>query len=312
MESREAGRRRRERRLVECVPNFSEGRDGSKVDAIVLAIARTADVVVLGREMDPDHNRAVVTFAGPPEAVAEAALAAIAQAVQSIDLRRHSGVHPRIGAADVLPFVPISGISMEECAALAHRVGEEIWRRLRVPVFFYEAAARSPERRRLENIRRNNAVGLTPDIGGPGLHPTAGAVAVGARKFLIAFNINLNTADVRVAREIARAVRESSGGLPCVKAMGVALASRNLAQVSMNLTDFERTPLPVAFEAVRAEAARRGVSIAGSELIGLLPRKALAGTTAAALQCGNLTSASLLENQLAKQTAEPPGGPLIQ
>lgn len=187
---------------------------------------------------------------------------------------------------------------MEECVALARGVGQEIWARLRVPVFFYEEAARSPERRRLENIRRNQAAGLAPDIGGPSLHPTAGAVVVGARKFLIAFNINLNTADVRIAREIARAVRESSGGLPCVKAMGVALASRNLAQVSMNLTDFERTPLPVVFEAVRAEVERRGASIVESELIGFLPRKALAGTTAAALRCTNLTSASVIENRL--------------
>jgi glutamate formiminotransferase len=278
----------------------------------VRTIRAAADVLVLGQEMDPDHNRSVVTFAGSPESIAEATLAGVAKAVESIDLRRHAGVHPRIGVADVLPFVPISGVTLEECVTLAHHVGEEIWRRLRVPVFFYEATARTPERKRLENIRRNNAAGLAPDIGGPAFHPTAGAVVVGARKFLIAFNINLRTADVRIAQEIARAVRESSGGLPCVKAMGVVLASRNLAQVSMNLTDFERTPLPVVFEAVRAEAERRGVLIAGSELIGLLPRKALEGTTAAALQCGNLTSASVIENQIEKQIAGQIKSPLIQ
>lgn len=290
------------------MPNFSEGRDTAKVGAIVTAIAGVDGVAVLGDEMDPDHNRLVVTFAGNPEAVAEAALAGVAQAVKLIDLSEHSGVHPRIGAADVVPFVPIAGVTMQECAALAHHAGEEIWRRLQVPVFFYEAAAKTPERRKLENIRHNRAAGLLPDIGGPALHPTAGGVVVGARKFLIAFNINLNTADVRIAQAIARTIRESSGGLPCVKAMGVALASRNLAQVSMNLTDFEQTSLPVVFEAVQREAERHGVSIAGSELIGFLPRRALAGSTVAALHFEKPDRVAILEDRIEKAL----GTPLIQ
>jgi len=298
----------RGRRLVECVPNFSEGRDRGKVEAIVGAIAAVRGVVVLGHEMDPDHNRSVVTFAGPPAAVVEGALAGVAMAVELIDLRRHTGVHPRIGAADVLPFVPVAQVTMEECVALAHQAGEEIWRRLHVPVFFYEAAAQSPERRRLENIRRSAAAGLVPDIGGPELHATAGAIAIGARKLLIAFNINFDTQDVGMAKEIARVVRESSGGLPGVKALGFALASRKLVQVSMNLTDFERTPLHVVFEAVRREAQRLGVSIAGSELIGFMPRKAVEMTAAAYLKCENLSSLTVLENRI----AEVSGGRLLE
>ena len=280
---------------MECVPNFSEGRDSGKIEAIAGAI-RGAGVALIGYEADPDHNRSVVTFAGPPEAVAQAALAGVARAVELIDIRRHDGVHPRIGAADVLPFVPLSGVTLEDCALLAHRVGEEIWRRLRVPVFFYEAAALSPERRRLENIRRNGAAGMAPDIGGP-FHPTAGAVAVGARKFLIALNVNLDSTDLEAARAIARAVRESSGGLPCVKAMGVRLASRNQVQVSMNLTDFERTPVEEAFEAVRQEAARHAIAVAEMELIGFIPRKAFDAAVAAGLNCANFAG-RVLESRL--------------
>ncbi|MEO7145657.1 MAG: glutamate formimidoyltransferase, partial [Bryobacteraceae bacterium] len=255
---------------------------------------------------DADHNRSVITFAGPPECVGEAALAGVAKAVESIDLTNHTGVHPRIGAADVVPFVPVSGVTLEECAALAHHVGEEIWRRLRVPVFFYEAAARWPERAHLENIRRNGAAGLAPDIGGPRFHPTAGAVVVGARKFLIALNINLDTTDLSVARGIARAVRESSGGLAAVKAMGVPLVSRNLVQVSMNLTDFERTPVHVVFEAVRREAASRGVEIAGSELIGFIPRQAVEQTAAFYLQCEKIAKGSVLENRIEEASRDAP------
>ena len=308
MRSGDIRRGHRGRRLVECVPNFSEGRDRGKVEAIVGAIAAVRGVVVLGHEMDPDHNRSVVTFAGPPAAVVEGALAGVAMAVELIDLRRHTGVHPRIGAADVLPFVPVAQVTMEECVALAHQAGEEIWRRLHVPVFFYEAAAQSPERRRLENIRRSAAARLVPDIGGPELHATAGAIAIGARKLLIAFNINFDTQDVGMAKEIARVVRESSGGLPGVKALGFALASRKLVQVSMNLTDFERTPLHVVFEAVRREAQRLGVSIAGSELIGFMPRKAVEMTAAAYLKCENLSSLTVLENRI----AEVSGGRLLE
>src|SRR5262249_39926324 len=210
------------------------------------------------------HNRSVLTFAGPPGAVTEAAFRAVEQAVARIDLRRHAGEHPRIGAADVVPFVPVEGVTLSDCAELAVRTGGEIWHRLRVPVYLYEAAARRPERGRLENIRRGqfealcsemgSVPGRDPDIGDPVCHPSAGAVAVGARKFLIAWNINLSTGNLAIARSIARAIRQSSGGFPHVKAIGVMLRSRSLAQVSMNLTDFEQTPMHVVFEAVARQA----------------------------------------------------------
>ncbi len=274
--------------IVECVPNFSEGRDAGVVDAIAAAAASVDGVTVLDVTRDPDHNRSVITFAGAAEAVGEAAFRAVEQAVRRIDLTKQAGVHPRIGAADVLPFVPVRNITLAECAALATAAGERIWRELCVPVYLYEAAARRPERVNLENIRRGGFERLRelaatdperhPDFGGAALHPTAGAIAVGARKFLIAFNINLNTPDVSIARAIAKKIRTSSGGFPCVKAMGVLLKSRNLTQVSMNLTDFERTPVSVVFRAVREQATLAGVGIAGCEIIGLIPRKALEGS----------------------------------
>jgi glutamate formiminotransferase len=303
------------RRLIECVPNFSEGRDAAKVDALVEAVRSVAGVIFLDRELDADHNRSVLTFAGPPESVSEAALRAVGKAVELIDLNRHSGVHPRIGAADVVPFVPVEGVSLEECVQIAERVGEEIWRRYRVPVYFYEAAARTPERVNLENIRRGQFEGLreevavdprrAPDVGEPRLHPTAGATVVGARKFLIAYNIDLDTPDVSIARRIARAIRYSSGGFRYVKAMGVALASRNLAQVSMNLTDFEQTPIHRVFETVRAEAERSGVAVVGSEVVGLIPKKALEMAAEHFLRIQNFRPAMVLENRLAEAA---PGG----
>ena len=296
------------RAIVECVPNFSEGKDASKVDAIVKAIQSVSGVVILDRQMDADHNRSVITFAAPADTVGQAAIRGIEQAVESIDLNQHRGVHPRIGAADVVPFVPIEGVSIQECVNIAEGVGEEIWRRLRVPVYLYEAAARRPDRVNLANLRRGQFEGLReevrvnpdrkPDFGEAELHPTAGATVVGARKFLIAYNINLKTPDVAIAKRIAKRVRYSSGGLPYVKAMGVLLASRNLAQVSMNLTDFEQTPLHRVFEAVRAEAERENVSIAGSEIIGLVPAKALALSAACDLKLENFTPDVILENRL--------------
>ena len=241
-------------------------------------------------------------------AVAEAALRGVEKAVELIDLTRHRGAHPRIGAADVVPFIPIEGVTVEECVRLAERVGGEIWNRLRVPVYLYEAAARRPERVNLENIRRGqfealvkemgNVAGRAPDIGEAVCHPTAGAVVVGARKLLIAYNVNLGTADVGVARRIARTIRSSSGGLPSVKAMGAMLASRNLAQVSMNLTDFERTPPHVVFDAVRREAARYGVPVVGSEIVGLIPRRALEMAAAHYLQVEDFRPGLVLENRL--------------
>jgi len=302
------------RRLIECVPNFSEGRDREKVAALVDAVRSVSGVIFLGLELDPDHNRSVLTFAGPPENVAEAALRVVGKAVEVIDLTQHAGAHPRVGAADVVPFVPIEGVTLEECARIAHQVGHEIWRRYQVPVYFYEAAARRPDRVHLENLRRGQFETLreevltdsvrAPDVGEPRLHPTAGAVVVGARKYLIAFNINLNTPDVEVAKKIARAIRYSSGGFRYVKAIGVPLGSRRLAQVSINLTDFEQTPLHRIFETVRLEAARYGADIAGSEIVGLIPRRALEAAGEYFLRCENFTPDSVLEDRLAREVPQ--------
>ena len=272
------------RQLVECVPNFSEGRDSAKIDCIAHGIEAVPEVVLLDRHSDADHNRSVVTFAGPPAAVAEAAFRSVERAATLIDLTEHHGAHPRIGAADVVPFVPIEGVTLEDCAEIAVRVGNRIWSQLRIPVFLYEAAARRSGRVDLANIRRGQFEALLaemgtvperdPDIGLPIRHPTAGAVAVGARKFLIACNIDLGASDVAVAKRIARTIRFSSGGFRGVKAMGVMLASRQQAQVSINLTDFEETPLHVVLEAVRGEAKRYGVLVVETEIVGLIPRKA--------------------------------------
>lgn len=300
-----------ERNIVECVANFSEGRNNAVVEAIVAAIGSVDGIAILAYESDADHHRSVVTFAGAPELVLEAAFRGVAEAVLRIDLNRHQGVHPRIGAADVVPFVPVENISLEECAALAHRFGDRLWRELSLPVYFYEHAAVRPDRRRLENVRRGGFEGLRvdvhtnpdrlPDVGTAALHPTAGAIAVGARKFLLAFNVNLATSDVRIADAIARKIRTSSGGLPCVKAMGVLLESRNLAQVSMNLTDFEVTPLHVVFEAIEREALAMGVRIVSSEIIGLMPSRAMAQAAAHFLHCENYRDDSLLETRLQSQ-----------
>jgi glutamate formiminotransferase len=286
--------------LIECVANFSEGRNEPTVAAIERAIRSATGVMVLRSEMDADHNRSVITFVGPPDAVAAGALRGIETAVERIDLRKHTGVHPRMGAADVVPFIPLEGATLADCVAIARRTGEEVWQRLRVPVYFYEAAAMSPDRRLLENCRRGGFENprIAPDVGGPELHPSAGACIIGARKLLIAFNVNLKTDDVQVARDIARKIRASSGGMPFVKALGLPLAERGLVQVSMNLTDFEQTPLHQVFDAVRREAAARGVEIAGSEIIGLMPKKALEDAAAHYLQCENFESGLVLENRL--------------
>ncbi len=304
------------RQLIECVPNFSEGRDAAKVDAILKAILSVPGVALLGREMDADHNRSVITFAGPPDAVAGAAFRAVEKAVALIDLNLHTGVHPRIGAADVVPFIPIEGVSVEECIKLAERVAEEVWRKLHVPVYFYEAAARRQERTNLENIRRGQFEALLremgtlaarePDCGEARCHPTAGATVIGVRKLLIAYNINLGTADVEIARKIASTIRFSSGGLPCVKAMGVPLASRNLSQVSMNLTDFEQTPVHRVFDAVCAEAERYGVPVVGSEIVGLIPKKAIEMAAGHFLRAENFAPGLVLENRIAETMASRP------
>ena len=291
--------------LIECVPNFSEGQDAATVDAIANAISSAAGVLLLRSEMDPDHNRAVVTFAGPPAAVAEGALRGVAKAVERIDLRKHRGVHPRIGAADVVPFVPLEDATLEDCVKTAHAVGQEIWRTLGVPVYFYEAAALTADRRPLENCRRGGFENpkLTPDVGGPALHPSAGSSVLGARPLLIAFNIDLNTPDVEIAKSIARKIRASSGGLPFVKAMGVKLASRSLAQVSMNLINFEQTGLDQVYNAVRAEAQRIGVSISGIQVVGLVPKKAIDMAVARDPRWKSIDQGLILENRLAEVRA---------
>src|SRR6202789_77222 len=296
------------KRLVECVPNFSEGRDASKVDAIVSAMREVPGVYLLDRESDSDHNRSVVTLAGEPEAVAEAALRGVGKAAELIDLTKHAGAHPRMGATDVVPFIPIEALTIEDCVALSRKVGREIWERFRIPVYFYEAAAQRPERANLENIRKGQFEGLleevprnpnrAPDIGEQRLHPTAGATVVGARKFLIAYNINLNTSEVSIANRIGKSIRFSNGGLRYVKAMGVDLRGRNLAQVSINLTDFEQTPIHRVFEMVKREAQRYGVSIVGSEIVGFIPTRAIELTADFYLQLENFSPAQVFENRI--------------
>lgn len=292
--------------LVECVPNFSEGRDAAKVDAIVDAM-KMQGVYLLDHEMDFDHNRCVITLVGEREAIQEAAIRGVGKASELIDLNTHSGAHPRMGAADVVPFIPIEGVTIEDCVAMANHVGEEIWKRFQIPVYLYEAAARLPERQGLENIRRGQFEGIRaeiatnperrPDIGEPRVHPTAGATVVGARKFLIAYNVFLNTPDVDIAKKIAKAVRFSSGGMRFVKGAGFLV--RGLAQVSMNLTDFEQTPVHRVFEVVKREAARYGVMPLSSEIVGLIPKKAMEQAAEWFLQVENFDSSLILENRLA-------------
>ncbi len=295
-------------RPIECVPNISEGRDPAVIDAIEGAIASVRGISVLHRTSDPDHNRSVITFAGDGSAVLQAALEAVEKSARLIDLNQHRGVHPRLGALDVLPFVPLYDTGIAECVDLAREAGERIWRELRIPVYFYEAAATRPGRVKLEDVRRGEFEGLReavlndetkhPDVGGPELHPTAGAVIVGARKVLVAYNINLKTTDLDVARSIAKRIRASSGGLPYVKALGLPLASRDLVQVSMNLTDFEHTPVHVVFAEVQRLAAEHKVEIEESEVIGLMPRKAIEMAAASLLKVADFDSNRVIENAL--------------
>src|SRR5689334_18689642 len=291
--------------LVECVPNFSEGRDKAKVDAIVDAM-KMPGVYLLDREMDADHNRCVITLVGEREAIQEAAIRGVGKAAELIDLTKHQGAHPRMGAADVVPFIPIDGVTIEDCVAMAKHVGAEIWKRYQIPVYLYESAATTPERQNLENIRRGQFEGIRdeiatnparkPDVGDPRVHPTAGATVVGARKFLIAYNVFLNTTDVDIAKKIAKAVRFSNGGMRFVKGAGFPV--RGLAQVSMNLTDFEQTPIARVFEFVKREAARYGVMAVSSEIVGLIPKKALEDAAEWFLQVENFDSSLILENRL--------------
>ncbi len=285
--------------MIECVPNFSAGRNEQVVGSIVDAIGSANGVLVLGWEMDPDHNRSVVTFAGPPDAVVEGAIRGAGRAAELIDLSRHEGVHPRVGAADVIPFVPLEGGTIEQCIAAAHLAGEEIWNRFHVPVYFYESAAKIPARERLERVRRPGFDGLPPDIGDIASHPSAGAAVVGARRLLIAFNINLATRDVSIAQAIAKKIRESSGGFRFVKAIGLPLASRNCAQVSMNFVNFAETPFDQVWEAVVREAANLGTSVASSQLIGFLPRRAFEQAPAFFGRAENFDHSRILETRIA-------------
>lgn len=294
--------------LLECVPNVSEGRDRGVVDRIAAAVRGVPGARLVDIHADPDHHRSVYTFLGPPAAVERAALALAAAALDAVDMRQHRGVHPRIGALDVLPFIPLHGLAMEEAVRIAHRVGERLGSGHDLPVYFYGAAALSPERRMLPAIRLGQYEGLRDRVGDPASRPDAGparfsprsgATAVGARGVLVAFNVWLRSDDLDAARAIARAVRESSGGLPAVQAMGVRLASRGIVQVSMNLLEHRLTPIPAAFDAVVSEAARRGIVVERSELVGLAPRAALAGRMPESIGLADLGAEKYLDTYVA-------------
>lgn len=295
-------------RIVECVPNFSEGRRGEVVDAICNRITAVTGVRLLSREMDADHNRAVITFIGSPDACARAAVDAAEEAARLIDLNHHKGEHPRMGATDVIPFVPVSGVSMDDCVALARQVGEQIGSRLRIPVYLYAYAASRPERQNLPDIRKGEFEGLrdligkdpsrAPDYGPNAIHPTAGATAVGARDFLVAYNIYLNTTDKEVAKKIAAGIRFSSGGYRYVQAAGFEIADRHCVQVSMNLTNPAKTPMFRVFETVKREAERYGVSVTSSEVVGLVPLSAVSDAAEYYLQIERWDRKQILESHL--------------
>ena len=291
--------------IVECVPNFSEGRRPDVVEALRAAIASCTGVRVLDVHADRDHNRSVITFVGDMRAVAEAAFAGARAAVDLIDMNRHQGAHPRVGALDVLPFVPVAGVTMDECVALARSVGARIAGELGVPVYLYERAATRPDRRALPDLRRGEFEGLReavatdpdrrPDFGPPRLHPTAGACIVGARPVLIAWNVNLSSADLDMAKRIARKIRERDGGLPAVRAKGFALRERGIVQVSMNMLDASVTSLVRAYEAIRTEASKEGVEILESEMIGLVPLEPILDGARAYFRFRDLSRDRILE-----------------
>ena len=296
------------RSIVECIPNFSEGRRTEVVDQIVEAIKSVPGTVLLDRESDPNHNRSVVTFVATPDRVVEAAVAGAKKASELIDLNKHSGEHPRMGATDVIPFVPISGATMDDCVTLARSCGERLWGELGIPVYLYEKAATRPERENLAAVRKGQFEGIRdeittsesrrPDFGDPRVHQTAGITAVGARPPLIAYNVNLATADVEIANKIARAVRHQSGGLRYVKALGFELKDRGIVQVSMNMVNYEGTPLFRAFEMIKREAERYGVAVVGSEIVGLVPQRALNAVADFYLQLEKFSDDQILEHRL--------------
>ena len=301
--------------LVECVPNFSEGKDPATIDALRSAITGVAGVQLLDVQSDPAHNRSVFTFVGNPTAVVDAAFAAIRVATERIDLTRHSGEHPRMGATDVVPFVPVAGITMEECVDLARRLGERVGKELAIPVFLYAKAATRPEHERLPDIRKGEFEGLRErtlesDFGPKKAHPTAGATAIGARPFLVAFNVYLDTQEIAVAKEIAKQIRTSSGGLPGVQASGFIVDG--LAQVSMNLLDIDITSPAVVFNAIKARAEKQGVGVQYSEIVGLIPERALVGAAESLLRLSNAGD-HILETKIraALPAAVPSAGPSL-
>lgn len=294
-------------RIMECVPNFSEGRDLQKIDRIVAPFRARAGVKLLDYSNDEDHNRLVVTVVGEPEPLRDAVLEAIGVAVELIDLNHHQGQHPRMGAVDVVPFIPIKGVSMDEAIALSREVGAEVAARYNLPVFLYEKSATAPHRENLAAIRKGEFEGMAekihqpewhPDFGPAEHHPTAGTVAIGARMPLVAYNINLSTPSLEIAHDIAKKIRFIGGGLRYCKAMGVELKERGITQVSINMTDYTRTALYRAFELVRIEARRYGVSIVGSEIIGLVPMEALIDTASYYLGLENFSMQQVLEARI--------------
>ena len=299
--------------LIECVPNFSEGRREHVMEAIVAPFRRREGCYLFDHRADKDHNRLVVSLVGEPEPIQDALMEAVQVAMAHIDMETHQGGHPRIGAVDVIPFVPVRNTTMADCVALAHGFGERFHRETGIPVYFYEEAARRPERRRLEVVRKGQYEALKtemalperhPDVGPPRLHPTAGATVIGARKFLIAFNVNLKTRDVAVAKAIAQALRASSGGLAHVKGIGLSLAERGMVQVSVNIVDYEKNPLYRVTEFVRMEARRWGVEIAETEIYGMVPTDALLHSTAYYLQVAGFDPAQCIELKLLEKMGE--------
>lgn len=294
--------------LIECVPNFSEGRRQDVIEEIVSCFKGRRGVYLLDNRADEDHNRLVISLVGAPQPIQDAVIEAAKVAVKHIDLNTHQGGHPRIGAVDVIPFTPIKGITMEECISLAHSFGERYQRETGIPVYYYEDAAKTPERKRLELIRKGQYEVLKdevkanpqrkPDVGGNALHPTAGATVVGARKFLVAFNVNLNTKEISVAKKIAEAVRSSSGGFAHVKGIGLALEERGITQVSMNLVDYEKNSLYRVLETVRMEAQRWGVEVIETEVYGMIPVGAILESAAYYLQIADFDPSQVLELQL--------------
>jgi glutamate formiminotransferase len=284
--------------LVECVPNFSEGRRPETVQQIAEAIGAVETVCVLDRHIDPDHNRSVITFVASPEWVVQAAVEGVRRAAELIDMRGHEGVHPRLGATDVLPFVPVRGVAIEECVALAHRAGNIIARELSIPVYYYERAALRPDRVNLEDVRRDAQLQGVPDEGPSAFHESAGAIAVGARPFLIAFNVVLRSDDLTVARQIARTIRARNGGLPFLKALGFRLQTRSLVQVSMNLVNYQVTGMHDAYDAIRRQAEALGVEIESTEIVGLVPRDALDREAEYFRKLQSFSEAMILENQI--------------